>query len=50
MMDDLISKKVKIKGLSNCYNGYNDAYEKSYVIGVLKELSSPEKHIKWRER
>ena len=47
MMDDSISKKVKIKGFSNCYNGYNDTYEKSYVIGVLEELPSPEKHEQW---
>ena len=42
-MRDLISKQAAIKAiddLPNCYNGYSDAYDKAYIIGVLEELPS----------
>lgn len=40
-MRDLISRRAAIKAiddLPNCYNGYSDTYDKSYIIGVLEEL------------
>ena len=50
-MDDLISRQTAINaidGLQNCYNGYSDSYDKSYIIGVLEELPSAEpKAGKW---
>lgn len=39
-MNDLINRRVAIKAiadLENCYNGYSDTYDKSYIIGVLEE-------------
>lgn len=49
-MNDLISRKAAIKAidnLPNCYNGYSDTYDKAYIIGVLEELPSVEKHGRW---
>lgn len=49
-MSDLISRKAAIKAiddLPNCYNGYSDTYDKAYIIGVLEELPSVEKHGRW---
>jgi len=42
---DLIERQAAIDaidGLPNCYNGYSDSYDKSYIIGVLEELPSAE--------
>lgn len=44
-MTDLISRQAAIKAiddLPNCYNGYSDTYDKSYIIGVLEEVPSVE--------
>lgn len=49
-MSDLIDRKAAIKAiddLPNCYNGYSDTYDKAYIIGVLEELPSVEKHGRW---
>lgn len=40
-MSDLISRADAIKAiddLPNCYNGYSDTYDKSYIIGTLEEV------------
>ncbi len=40
-MSDLINRRVAIRAiadLENCYNGFSDTYDKSYIIGVLEEL------------
>jgi len=45
---DCISRKDAIDaidGLPNCYNGYSDSYDKSYIIGVLEELPSAEPNL-----
>jgi len=45
---DCISRKEAIDAidsLPNCYNGYSDSYDKSYIIGVLEELPSAEPEI-----
>lgn len=51
-MIDLISRQAAIQAiddLPNCYNGYSDTYDKSYIIGVLEELPSVEpKKGKWK--
>lgn len=44
-MDEIISRQAAIKAiddLPNCYNGYSDTYDKSYIIGVLEEVPSVE--------
>ena len=50
-MSDLISRRAAIKAiddLPNCYNGYSDAYDKAYIIGVLEEVPTIEpKRGKW---
>ena len=51
-MSALIDRKTAIKAiddLPNCYNGYSDTYDKAYIIGVLEELPSVEKHGRWIE-
>lgn len=52
-MNDLISRRAAIQAiddLPNCYNGYSDAYDKAYIIGVLEEVPSVEpKKGKWLE-
>ena len=45
---DMISRQDAIDaidGLPNCYNGFSDSYDKSYIIGVLEELPSAEPEI-----
>ena len=40
-MSDLIDRRQAIKAiddLPNCYNGFSDTYDKTYIIGVLEEL------------
>lgn len=40
-MSDYISRQDAIKAiddLPNCYNGYSDTYDKSYIIGALEEV------------
>ena len=52
MKDDTISRQAAIKAiddLPNCYNGYSDAYDKAYIIGVLEELPTAEKHGRWKK-
>ena len=47
-MKDLIERQVAIDAidnLPNCYNGYSDTYDKSYIIGVLEELLPAEPEI-----
>ena len=42
---DLIERQAAIdaiEGLPNCYNGFSDSYDKSYIIGALEELPSAE--------
>ena len=50
-MSDLIERQTAINAideLPNCYNGYSDTYDKSYIIGVLEELPSAEQKMgKW---
>ena len=50
-MKDTIYRQTAIDaidGLPNCYNGFSDSYDKSYIIGVLEELPSAEpKTGKW---
>lgn len=45
---DLIDRQAAIdaiEGLPNCYNGFSDSYDKSYIIGVLEELPSADPEI-----
>lgn len=47
-MRDLIERDKAIKAvddLPNCYNGYSDAYDKAYIIGVLEEVPSAQPEI-----
>jgi len=49
---DCISRKEAIDAidsLPNCYNGYSDSYDKSYIIGVLEELPSAESVIRCKD-
>lgn len=52
-MNELVSRQAAIKAiddLPNCYNGYSDTYDKSYIIGVLEELPTAEpKKGKWTD-
>ena len=49
-MSDLIERQAAIKAvddLPNCYNGYSDAYDKAYIIGVLEEVPSAQPEPQW---
>lgn len=42
-MSDLIDRAEALRAiddLPNCYNGYSDAYDKDYIMGVLDALPS----------
>lgn len=51
-MTDLISRRAAIKAiddLPNCYNGYSDAYDKAYIIGVIEAMPPIEpKRGEWK--
>ena len=51
-MSDLIKREDAIKAiedLPHAYNGWSDAYDKSYIIQTLEEVPSAENKGEWIE-